>query len=255
MSYFIILSPVSPVHKKPEFQSEMVTQALLGETCTLLKTHENWRYVKQWDGYEGWIHSFYGFESEKPYEATHSFFELTGYAEHVKESRKIVYGSKLKLMNTDKLLFPDGWEGSAPNGFRLPSFNKLSRDNILKEGRRFLGVPYLWGGKSSLGIDCSGLIQTIFKSMDVELPRDAWQQGEYFKDYTIPLGSVKIGDILFFGKNEKITHTALSSGGSNFLHSQGWVKEESLDKFQDNFNEECFQIFKFSVSVEHLIIA
>ena len=61
--------------------------------------------------------------------------------------------------------------------------------------------------------------------------------------------------ILFFGKNEKITHTALSSGGSNFLHSRGWVKEESLDKFRDNFNEECFQIFKFSVSVEHLMIS
>ena len=57
------------------------------------------------------------------------------------------------------------------------------------------------------------------------------------------------------GKNEKITHTALSSGGSNFLHSRGWVKEESLDKFRDNFNEECFQIFKFSVSVEHLMIS
>ena len=253
MSYFIINSPVAPVNKKPEFQSEMVTQALLGETCTLLKTHENWRYVKQWDGYEGWIHSFYGIESEEPYEATHSFFELTGCSEHVKESRKIVYGSKLKLTNSEQLLFPDGWEGSVPNGFRSASF-KLSRDNLLKEGRRFLGVPYLWGGKSSLGIDCSGLIQTIFKSMDIELPRDAWQQGEYFKDYTIPLDSVKLGDILFFGKNEKITHTALSSGGPNFLHSQGWVKEESLDKFRDNFNEECLHIFKFSVSVEHLII-
>ena len=122
MSYFIINSPVAPVHKKPEFQSEMVTQALLGETCNLLKTNEHWRYVKQWDGYEGWIHSFYGIELEKPYETTHSFFELTGYSEHVKESRKIVYGSKLKLMNSDKLLFPDGWEGSAPNGFQSASF-------------------------------------------------------------------------------------------------------------------------------------
>jgi len=209
--------------------------------------------MKQWDGYEGWIHSFYGIESEGHYEATHSFFELTGCSENIKESRKFVYGAKLKLTNTKKLLFPDGWESSAPNGFRSASF-KATRDNLLKEGRRFLGVPYLWGGKSSLGIDCSGLIQTIFKSVGIKLPRDAWQQAEYFKDHTIPLDSVKPGDILFFGKNEKITHTALSLGGSNFLHSQGWVKEESLDKFRDNFNEECFQIFRFLVSVEHLVI-
>ena len=253
MKYFIINSPVAPVHNKPKFQSEMVTQALLGETCTLLKNHENWRYVRQWDGYEGWIHSFYGIESEDYYEPTHSFFELTGFSEHIKESRKIVYGTKLKLTNTEGLLFPDGWEGSAPKGFRSTSF-KASRDNLLKEGRRFLGVPYLWGGKSSLGIDCSGLIQTIFKSVGIKLPRDVWQQVDYFKDHIIPLDSIKCGDILFFGKNEKIIHTALSSGGPNFLHSQGWVKEESLDKFRDNFNEECFQIFKFSVSVEHLVI-
>jgi cell wall-associated NlpC family hydrolase len=253
MKYFIINSPVAAVHNKPKFQSEMVTQALLGETCTLLKNHENWRYVRQWDGYEGWIHSFYGIESEDYYEPTHSFFELTGFSEHIKESRKIVYGTKLKLTNTEELLFPDGWEGSAPKGFRSISF-KASRDNLLKEGRRFLGVPYLWGGKSSLGIDCSGLIQTIFKSVGIKLPRDVWQQVDYFKDHIIPLDSIKCGDILFFGKNEKIIHTALSSGGPNFLHSQGWVKEESLDKFRDNFNEECFQIFKFSVSVEHLVI-
>jgi len=254
MSYFIINSPVAPVHNKPTFQSEMVTQALLGENCALLKTHENWRYVKQWDGYKGWIHAFYGIESEKHYEATHSFFDLAGCSENDIESRKFVYGSKLKLTNTETLLFPDGWEGSVPNGFRAGSF-KASRDNLLKEVRRFLGVSYLWGGKSSFGIDCSGLIQTIFKSLGIALPRDAWQQGEYFKDHTTPLDTVKPGDILFFGKNEKITHTALSSGGSNFLHSRGWVKEESLDKFRDNFNEECFQIFKFSVSVEHLMIS
>ena len=117
-----------------------------------------------------------------------------------------------------------------------------------------MGVPYLWGGKSSFGIDCSGLIQILFQSVGIELPRDTWQQAEYFSDHKIPLDSVQPGDILFFGKDEKITHTALSSGGSNFLHSQGWVKEESLDKFQANFNVECFQIFKFSGSVEHLII-
>jgi cell wall-associated NlpC family hydrolase len=117
-----------------------------------------------------------------------------------------------------------------------------------------LGVPYLWGGKSPLGIDCSGLVQTIFQSAGIDLPRDAWQQEEYFRDHKIPLNFVKPGDILFFGRNKKITHTALSLGGSNFLHSQGWVKEESLDKFHANFNEECFQIFKFSGSVEHLII-
>ena len=66
------------------------------------------------------------------------------------------------------------------------------------------------------------------------------------------MDSIQPGDILFFGDNQQITHTALSIGGFNFLHSQGWVKEESLDKFQSNYNEKCFQIFRFAVSVNHL---
>ncbi len=253
MKHFIINSPVAPVHKYHEFQSEMVTQAILGESCGILKTHENWNFIHQRDGYEGWVHSFYGVESREPFEFTHTFYNLSGFSEQNSEKRRIVYGSKLKLTNSNKVIFPDGWEGSEPAGFR-PVPLESTRKYIMKEGKRFLGVPYQWGGKSSLGIDCSGLIQTVFQSVGIEFPRDACQQAEYFKDRKISLDSVQKGDIIFFGKNEIITHTALSTGGLNFLHSQGWVKEESLDKFHANFNEECFQIFKFSVSVEHLII-
>jgi cell wall-associated NlpC family hydrolase len=155
-------------------------------------------------------------------------------------------------LENKKMVFPDGWVGSEPRGFRSVPF-KPTRKNLIKEGRRFLGVPYQWGGKSPLGIDCSGLIQTVYQSVGIELPRDSWQQAEYFNEYRIPLESVQPGDILFFGKDEKTTHTALSLGGLNFLHSQGWVKEESLDKFQAKFNEECYQIFKFSISVNHLL--
>jgi len=252
MKHFNINSPVAPVHSEPKFQSEMVTQAILGESCSVLKYHKDWRYVAQSDGYEGWIHSFYGVDAENPYEATHTFFDLTGSSKDLKESRKIVYGSKCNLTNANKLIFPDGWEGSTPNGFQ-PTWFTASRNSILREGRKLLGVPYLWGGKSSLGIDCSGLIQIIFQSVGIKLPRDAWQQAEHFKSHKISMNSIQPGDILFFGDNKSITHTALSTGGFNFLHSQGWVKEESLDKFQSNYNEKCFQIFRFAVSVNHLL--
>jgi cell wall-associated NlpC family hydrolase len=150
-------------------------------------------------------------------------------------------------------VFPDGWLGTAPKEFRAFPL-KPTRDNILLFAKQFLGVPYLWGGKSVLGVDCSGLVQSVFRSVGIELPRDGSQQAVHFSDYKISLNTVKSGDLLFFGRNDSISHVAISLGGLNILHSQGWVKEESLDKFHANFNEKLLNIFQFSSSVEHLMI-
>lgn len=253
MKYFIINSPVAPIHKNPEFQSEMVTQAILGETCTLIKTHKNWSYVQQWDKYEGWVHSFYGVFSKAPYDSTKTFFGFSKWSENGNEKRKVIYGSQLKLIESNQVVFPDGWLGTAPKEFRASPL-KPTRDNILLFAKQFLGVPYLWGGKSVLGVDCSGLVQSVFWSVGIELPRDGSQQAVHFSDYKISLNTVKSGDLLFFGRNDSISHVAISLGGLNILHSQGWVKEESLDKFHANFNEKLLNIFQFSSSVEHLMI-
>ena len=254
MKYFIINSPVVPIYKSPKFESELITQALLGETCVILKTHNNWIYIQQWDKYEGWAHSFYGISTDTPYKTSHTFRKMEGYSKNEKGVKKIIWGSKLQLTSSNRVLFPDGWKGSTPKGFYKRPLAK-TRENIINEGKRLLGTPYLWGGKSSLGIDCSGLIQTVFRSLGISLPRDAWEQAEYFLDNKNTLEEIKIGDLLFFGNNPKISHVAIYSGQTNFLHSQGWVKEESLNKFHSNFNEKLFNLLQFSVSVEHELIS
>ena len=76
--YIIVSTPVASIYKNPTFTSELVTQALIWENLIVCEQVDNCYKIKQKAGYKGWIHSFYGFESEKPYEATHSFFELTG---------------------------------------------------------------------------------------------------------------------------------------------------------------------------------
>ena len=252
MKYFIINSSIAPIYSAPNFQSELITQAILGESCIVLKTYDDWFFIQQWDKYEGWIHSFYGQKSNNLYETSHIFYNIHGYSKNNIEKRNIYYGTKLKKYNSNTLIFPDGWMGSIPEGFQkkmvLPT-----RENILKIGNQFLGIPYLWGGKSSLGIDCSGLIQTVFGSVGIFLPRDASEQAEYFIDRKNTLKNIEIGDLLFFGKKSKILHVAICAGKNNILHSQGWVKKESLNKYKSHFNKRLYSLFQFSASIEDIL--
>ena len=105
------------------------------------------------------------------------------------------------------------------------------------------------GRKTSGGFDCSGLVQTIFLISGLLLPRDSWQQSEFFKNSFINVKESKPGDLHFFGKNGKITHVGISTGGLNLIHSQGWVKEES---FSDNIsgNKKLADMYMHTCSVE-----
>ena len=101
-----------------------------------------------------------------------------------------------------------------------------------------IGIPYLWGGKSSKANDCSGFTQTVFRANSVQLARDARQQAlqglEIVTDSTF--SNVRPGDLLFFGSGERVTHVGLSLGGYNFIHQDRDVHIDSFDSNADNFN-------------------
>ena len=122
-------------------------------------------------------------------------------------------------------------------------------DEIIPLSKILLGIPYRWGGKSSFGFDCSGLIQTVCRACGIQLPRDAWQQQEALASSQISLESAKPGDIHFFGEGEKATHVGFSLDGKGILHAQGWVKEESLDPKSPIFNASLLDIYLSSHSI------
>lgn len=109
--------------------------------------------------------------------------------------------------------------------------------------KRFLGLPYLWGGTSSRGLDCSGFTKTVFYMNGVLLPRDADQQAR--AGTPIPLGAgvpnLQVGDLLFFGrkgidgKPDRITHVGISLGGARFIHASNYVRTNSLDPADPEF--------------------
>ena len=163
--------------------------------------------------------------------------------------REVLYDSPLLLMSTEegwaRVRLPDRVEGWIPNvSFRQTVDNEITKtpENIVREAKRMIGVPYLWGGNSTKGFDCSGLIQRVFHYCGVPLPRDSDLQRNAAAH--LPAGCEPApGDLLFFG-GEKIDHVALSLGGPLFLHASGWVRIESLDPVSDLYRADLANRFQ-----------
>ena len=96
----------------------------------------------------------------------------------------------------------------------------ISLNEMIEEAKKFIGLPYRWGGNSSFGFDCSGFIQTLFFQMGVQLPRDASLQVKAENVEKIPLQLLRKGDLVFFGRSkERVTHVGIYVGDSQFIHS------------------------------------
>ena len=260
MSFFIINSSSADVCREPDFNSGVVTQALLGESCEILDQNEDWSFIQKWDNYKGWVHNFFGVKSETPYKYTHYSFNLSSplYNESRSEIVRYIYFNSLLKIDSDKngykVILPDGIIGWTDDRFHT-KHPTPTRDNILKTAERFLGTPYRWGGKTPSGMDCSGLVQTVFKSAGVNLPRDAHQQKEFLKNAQVDLEESETGDLLFFSENGSVTHVAICTGKMGFINARGWVRKESLDENAYNFNKKLKSLFCSAVNVLNLLTA
>lgn len=257
-NHFTINVSVANLYGDPNFQSPMVTQGLLGESCEILDETETWIKVRQWDGYESWSHHFYGVKNGGDYTPSHTCFDLSGMVyENIALTlpiRDLTFGSGLHARKMDdsdgfSVVLPDGSKGYV-HGDLLTGPMETTRDQIVLIARRFLGSPYVWGGKSPRGFDCSGFVQTVFRSVGIELPRDAHQQADYFSNHKIDQEDAQLGDLHFFGSGKEITHVAICLNGKNFIHSRGFVKEESMDHQAPNANPELADILVFTASVK-----
>jgi len=234
MEYGIVQASFIPVRIDPDSTSEMTSQLLFGEIFEVLERKEQWLLVRnRFDGYEGWISpvltSLFEEDVLGEYEAmesslvTEKFWTLRG----PEGNLLIPTGSVLYYEAGDPLRIHCGTTYVLDKNPGKPAADKLKVLEDLKG--QMLNVPYLWGGKSSYGTDCSGLVQTIFRILDVPLLRDASLQVGQGKTVNMMTES-KTGDLAFFDNDEgEIVHTGIISGPGEVLHASGCVKVDAID--------------------------
>lgn len=254
----VVTLSVANIRLKPFHPAELVTQALMGTPVTVLKEGEdNWFLVQTPEGYIGWvddagIQTFTKKEMDSWYKDDKLIFtDVYGFV-YAEENEKggtisdITAGGILQLKSSTKngykVALPDGREGyiSKKSATPLKKWIKgLNPDpnDIIKTAKKFLGVPYLWGGTSPKGMDCSGFTKTVYFLNGILLARDASQQCLYGEEVDVSGGydKLKRGDLLFFGpkpqegKPQRITHVGIYMGNKEFIHAAGMVRINSFD--------------------------
>jgi gamma-D-glutamyl-L-lysine dipeptidyl-peptidase len=254
---------VAPVRRLAASSSEQVTQVLYGETFDALQVLEGWTRVKlHADGYVGWVSSnqvtlFQDDEFDK-YGSLPSAFVVERVLPlfekpkvHSRPIREAVFGCQLKMVEADggflKVRLPDSiYAYAQKSGISSSSLiKKSSVKSLIQTARNFQGISYVWGGRSSMGFDCSGFVQTVFRLNGIELLRDASDQYSSGKFLGKNLKRVRPGDLLFFSPNgDKISHVAIYIGqNKEFIHSSGFVKINSFDPHRENFSRKLFTEF------------
>lgn len=263
--YGIINNSVANLRGKPRHSAELVTQATLGTPVKVLKNKDGFYLIQTPDKYISWVDSdgIKIIDKEK-YDDWYSSDKIIytneygfSYSEANEKSERVsdlVIGNILEKLSTKgeftKVKYPDGRKA-----FILSSKSQNYNDwvkkafptdkNIIETAKLFMGNPYLWGGTSAKGLDCSGFTKTVFFLNGVILDRDASQQVKkgILVDTENGFENLKKGDLLFFGfkaKNgnrERITHVGIYIDNLEFIHEAGRVKYNSFDKGAYNFSQ------------------
>ena len=249
-----VRTPVANLYRNHSFMSDQVTQALMGEMVEVLDSHESWFKVRQWDNYESWIHGFYLMDMSDSYGEMYFFDRHTSQLICDDESEiYLPFGVALPIEQMDESLVTVWLPWGDWGKYILPPKKNFENqvERLIVNARKFNGVQYQWGGISTFGCDCSGFVQTIFKSVGVKLPRDSHQQ--FGEGQKIGRDVVVKGDLLFFAENDNIDHVAISLGDSRIIHCSGFVKEESLNSSDSDYNAKLMRKFYVAMSANGLM--
>jgi gamma-D-glutamyl-L-lysine dipeptidyl-peptidase len=251
-AHALVTSAIAPMLAGPLISEPHVSQVPLGHRLTILRVHRRWFHCRCVDGYLGWVHRGYvqpvdevvarGWELGAPGVPCLSLgAEVVGGASIGGPDdviARLPWGAHFALDGSTVIL-PDERRGRLRGeavrfdeiAWRFP----LEGQSVVSTAERWLGAPYLWGGTTPGGVDCSGFVQTVFRTHGLDLPRDSDHQvleGETL-DPPDDFSALRPGDLLYFAeRDDRISHVAISLGGSRIIHSavgNGGVARDDLD--------------------------
>ena len=233
MEYAVVSLPASPVRRKPDHRKEMVSQLLFGESVRVLKTKGDlWVKIHSLhDGYEGWMTNTMLQAVDENIANAVGAFATTDMLSVVllgDKQMNIPVGSSLPFFADGKGKIGE-LEYQFAGQYCKRDEQQPSAELVQQLTAKWLTVPYMWGGRSPLGVDCSGFTQVIFKLMGIDLPRDAWQQAQEGKPVK-KFADSQPGDLAFFDNKEDIVHVGILLGDGQIIHSSGKVRIDEIDK-------------------------
>ncbi len=235
MKFGICLLSTIPVRNEPSDLSEMKTQLIFGDLFIVQHSKQNYLNIRiVYDNYEGWVDEkqiFYLEEDEFNRLNNAQCRYSKDLVEIIQDEQgniiPVLFSSSMRLLENDQFSVGDktfNYTGQLSN----PT-NKIQVSSIIEDAMILLSAPYLWGGKSPFGIDCSGFIQTVFKANGVKLLRDSCQQASQGESVGL-MDEALPGDLVFFDNDEGvITHVGLMIEKDKVIHASGKVRIDSID--------------------------
>ncbi|MBD1260057.1 C40 family peptidase [Maribacter polysiphoniae] len=261
----VITISVANLRSQPKHSAELATQATLGTPVKVYKKSDGWYLIQTPDQYLSWVDSG-GIQLmdsisanqwrssdkiifTKTYGHTYATTDVTSQV-----VSDMVAGAVLEKLGEDKgfykVKYPDSriayiLKGEAQDYNQWLQDLNPTTDALVETSKKLMGVPYLWGGTSTKGVDCSGFTKTIYFLNGMVIPRDASQQVHTGKsiDSLKNFDDLVKGDLLFFGRKatdstpEKVVHVGMWIGNNEFIHSSNMVRISSMDPKAPNFDE------------------
>lgn len=242
----VVVVPVANMYSKPTEKSDVVSQAIYGSNVRLLEARGEWSRIQTPDRYRGWTPSRHlrvvlagdGYATAGPMVQVQSIFANVYAEPDVTKHKPVItvpFETKLEVAQDSpqksakpQKPTPEGWlrvqlpgltTAWIQTGDVISDPKQLSIPESIELAKHFLGIPYLWGGTSSFGFDCSGFTQMLVRARGIQMPRDADQQAAWNGVTPVKREDLQAGDLLFFGSSAKdITHTGMFIGDGQFIH-------------------------------------
>jgi gamma-D-glutamyl-L-lysine dipeptidyl-peptidase len=256
----VVVVPVANMYSGPSDKTDVVSQAIYGSNVTLVVAHGEWSRIQTSDHYKGWVPSRHvrtvltgnGYATAGPTVLVESLFANIYSEPDVTKHKPVItvpFETKLEVAPENPTVAPENSASAKPGAKTIPAKKvdtegwlhvrlpgqtlawiqesdvvadprPLTIPESIELGKRFLGLPYLWGGRSSFGFDCSGFTQMLVRARGANMPRDADQQAAWTGVAPVERKDLQAGDLLFFGSSAKsISHTAMYIGNGQFIQA------------------------------------